>query len=120
MNSLESRITRSVFRELVSPKVRVWPALINPERVHVVEQVVAAEGDDAESVDGRTCPRRNDGAVREPVLCLGRGRVVVLAVQIAVLRVAAIAEIWNGRVRIEFFLSLEIGEGDLGHRYETS
>ena len=77
----------------MSPKVRVWSALVDPERVHVVEQVEAAEGDDTESVNGRTRPWRNDSAVGEPVLCLRRGRVVVLPVEIAVLRVAAIAEI---------------------------
>ena len=77
----------------MSPKVGVWLALVDPERVHVVEQVITAEGDYAEGVNGRSCPRRDDGAIGLPVLCLGRGRVVVLAVQVAVLRVAAIAEI---------------------------
>ena len=77
----------------MSPEVRFWTALVDPERVHVVEQVKAAKWDDAKGVDGRTRPRRDDSAIGEPILCLRRGGVVVLPVQIAVLRVAAIAEI---------------------------
>jgi len=77
----------------VRPKVRIWPALVDPERVHVVEQVVAAKRNNAERVDGRSCPWWDDSAIGQAVLCLGRGGVVVLPVQIAVLRVAAIAEI---------------------------
>jgi hypothetical protein len=95
----------------MGPEVRVGASLVDPERVHIIEQIEATEGDDAESVDGRTRPRRDYGAIGKPVLSLRRGGVVVLSVQVAVLRVATVAEVRPETVQSPCILGEQLSLG---------
>lgn len=85
-------IAGGVLGELVSPEVGVGRALVDPVGVHVVEQVVAAEVLD-EIVHAGALVRRHHGTVGQAVGGVGRRHRVVLARQVAVLRVRAVAEI---------------------------
>lgn len=81
-----------MFGEFVSPEVRVRSALIDPVRVHPVEQVVLLECLD-KCRYGRTLVRWNCRAIWQSVSRIGRWRRIVLTIEIAVLSVAAVAEI---------------------------
>jgi hypothetical protein len=83
---VEGREARSVLAELVSPKASVVLVLSNPVRVHVFEEVVAAKGLD-EGTDVGAVVRWYKGAVGESIGGVWRRDWVVLAGQIAVLRV---------------------------------
>lgn len=74
----------------VEPRVVLLPC--DPVGAHVCEQVEAAKGLD-ESIDAGTRVRGHCSPVCEPVGRVGRGNRVVLPRQIAVLCVAAVAEV---------------------------
>lgn len=76
----------------MSPEVSVRSTLIDPVRVHPVEQVVLLECLD-ERRNGRALVRRHYRAVWQSVGRVGGRRRVILTVEIAVLGVAAVAEI---------------------------
>jgi hypothetical protein len=81
-----------VLAELVAPETGVILVLRDPVVVHVFEQVVAAEGF-KECADVGAVVRGDEGAIGEAVCGVGRGYGVILAIEIAVLRVGAVAEV---------------------------
>ena len=89
---VESRVARAVLGELVGPELLVGPALVDPIPVHVGEEVGLAEGGD-EGVDAGAGVGGNGGVVAWVVGHVGGGRGVELAGRVAVLRVAAVAEV---------------------------
>ena len=89
---VEGGVASRVLAELVGPEVSVGRALVDPVRVHPVDQVVAAEGLQ-ERVDRGAVVVGDHGAVGEAVGRIRRGDRVVLALQVAVLSVRAVAEV---------------------------
>jgi hypothetical protein len=89
---VESAEAGGVLAELVAPEARVVLVLRDPVRVHVLEQIVAAERFQ-ERADVGAGVRRNHGAVFETVGGIGGGNRVVLTRQVAVLRVGPVAEV---------------------------
>lgn len=90
---IEGGEARRVLAELVAPEVRVRCALVDPVRVHPVEQVVAAERLE-ERPDVRALIGRDKRAVREPGGRVGGRDGIVLPLQVAILCVRPIAEVW--------------------------
>lgn len=90
---VEGRVARAVLAEFVRPEVGVGRALVDPVLVHVGEQAVLAEGAD-DSVDGWALVWRDDGAVWQTICGVWRWDGVELAVQVAVLCVRSVTEVW--------------------------
>jgi hypothetical protein len=82
----------SMLGELVSPQDVVGTGLGDPVLVHPREEIIAAKGLD-EGVDTGTVVGRHDGAVGKAVCGVWSGDWVVLAREIAVLGVGAVAGI---------------------------
>lgn len=89
---LESRVASGVLGVLMTPELPVAVKLANPELVHVGKQIFLAVRREP-LIDGFTLVRRDRRAIG---LAVGRvrGRTgIVLAAQVAVLRVRAVAEV---------------------------
>jgi len=86
---VERRETCSMFAELMAPEPRIILVLRNPVCVHILQQILLAkwlqEGTDVGSRVGW-----NEGAIRRASRGVWRRDRIVLAVKIAVLRVAAV------------------------------
>lgn len=89
---VKGRVASRVLGKLVAPEIRVRGALVDPVRVHPGDQVVLAERRE-ERVDAGALVRGHHGAVGQAVGRVGRRRRVVLPAQVAVLGVAAVAEV---------------------------
>lgn len=89
---LECAIAGCMLRELVSPEISVWRALVDPIGVHPVQEIVTRKvGDDIR--DWRTGKRWNNCTIWQAIRCVWRRCWIVLSSQVAILGVRAIAEI---------------------------
>jgi hypothetical protein len=89
---IKGGVARGVFTEFVAPKSGVVLLESDPIRIHVREEVVSAEGLE-EGTDVGAVVWRDESAVRQPSGSVGRGNGVVLAGEVAVLGVGAVAEV---------------------------
>ena len=105
-----------MLAELMRPELVVGSALIHPVLVHPFQKIVAAEFL-YERTDLSTGPGWNRRTSRRPRGCVRRRTRIILPIQIAVLRVAPIAEIrpeamqGPGVGREELALGFEAGVG---------
>jgi hypothetical protein len=79
-----------VFAELVTPEIAVWSALVDPVRIHPLEEIITAKRF-KECTNVGTLVRRYNGAVRKAGSRVWGWHGVVLTVQVAILGVAAVA-----------------------------
>ncbi len=89
---IKGREAGRMLGELVGPEVGVGRTLVDPIRIHPAEEVVLAEWGE-EGVDTWALIGWYGGAVGKTSRGVGAGSWVVLAGQVAVLGVAAIAEV---------------------------
>ncbi|KAJ8108241.1 hypothetical protein OPT61_g8307 [Boeremia exigua] len=116
-----------VLAELVGPESGVVLVLRDPVRVHVLEQVVAAKGLE-EGPDVGAGIRGDDRAVGEARGGVGGGYGVVLACQVAVLRIFATTKIWpqavqppsSLRQQLAFCFAAGVGAPELGGEDEAA
>lgn len=73
-----------------APQVLVGRVLRDPVRVHVLQQVVAAEWL-KERVNAGSIVRRDEGTVWKGIGRIGRRHWIILAAQVAVLGIGAVA-----------------------------
>jgi hypothetical protein len=88
---VEGGVASRVLAELMSPEISIGARLCDPVFVHPREEVISAEGFE-EGANVGTVVGRHDGAVWERIGSVGSRDRVILAREIAVLRVGAVAE----------------------------
>lgn len=89
---VEGAVAGGVLAKLMAPETRVILILSDPVRVHVFQEIVAAEGLQKGANVGPFIGRHNS-AVLEAICRVGRWDRVVLTGQVTILGVTAIAEI---------------------------